>query len=445
MISIICLYNNEIDYKNIFLKGLVKQKSKYELIPIDNTRNLYKSPSEAYNIFSKQTKGNFILFTNQFLYFGYEYWLKDVERMLNALPDLGIAGILGVSNTGKKWKDRIRTARGVYDEKPFSEIIPIENPEEVSTLDDCLLIVPKKVFTENQFDARTFDGLFFYGADLCLSLINKGLKAYCLPVYTINNDYLSNHLIWEARQINISKKAIYRKYKINKRIINTHFGVISNLHLISSTVITFIYNLSLYMHLFITNVIWHLIIPEGKSVLNIGCGYHFPVDSKRIKFSVGIEIYEPSLYKSKSQNVHTHYIIGDARAISFKPNSFDIVTSIEVLEHLTRDEGNILLKSMETWAKELVIITTPNGYLDQDEYDLNPYQIHKSGWNVKDFKKLGYKVRGLQGLKILKGERGMVKYNPFFFWTVIANISGLLTYFFPKHDHRLLAVKKIEK
>ena len=41
--------------------------------------------------------------------------------------------------------------------------------------------------------------------------------------------------------------------------------------------------------------------------------------------------------------------------------------------------------------------------IPQDEYDGNPWQIHKSGWEVAEMQEYGYRVIGLSGLKSVWG------------------------------------------
>jgi len=72
---------------------------------------------------------------------------------------------------------------------------------------------------------------------------------------------------------------------------------------------------------------------------------------------------------------------------NFKENSFDCVLASDVIEHFSKEEGYKLIEMMEKIARRKVIIYTPNGFLKQGEYDNNPWQVHKSGWNVKEMKK----------------------------------------------------------
>ena len=75
----------------------------------------------------------------------------------------------------------------------------------------------------------------------------------------------------------------------------------------------------------------------------------------------------------------------------------------------------------------------------------NPYQIHKSKWSVEDFKKLGFKVYGLRGLKYLRGEYATVKYKPWIFWAAITFVSEFFFYFSPKFSYHIFAIKDLKR
>ncbi len=184
---------------------------------------------------------------------------------------------------------------------------------------------------------------------------------------------------------------------------------------------------------------------EGcRTVLDLGCGHHSPLQVCKIPFSVGVDMFEPSLLESRRRRIHSEYIRADVRNLGFKPRSFDAVIAVEVLEHLIKDEGLRLMQEMETWASKKVILTTPNGYLPQDPYDNNPLQEHRSGWEVEDLHRLGYKVYGSAGLKWLRGQKGQVKYRPAFLWERLSDMTQPAVYRCPKIAFQLLAVKTIE-
>ena len=92
----------------------------------------------------------------------------------------------------------------------------------------------------------------------------------------------------------------------------------------------------------------------------------------------------------------------DAEKI-FGPKSFDVVMAAELLEHLPKEDGPKLLAVCESVARKFVIITTPNGFLEQDPalapnepWAKNPYQKHLCGWLPHELEALGYEV-GLNG------------------------------------------------
>jgi len=181
------------------------------------------------------------------------------------------------------------------------------------------------------------------------------------------------------------------------------------------------------------------------TALDLGCGYDSPIQLCNVPFSVGVELFEPYLEESKKKNIHSEYVKADIRGIEFKPKSFDAVVTIGVLEHLGKEEGHILIKKMETWARKKAIIQTPNGYVWQDGYDNNPLQEHKSGWSSVELKELGFKVYGMDGWKKLRGYKGSLKYKPALLWEGISCLTQIITYHYPKLAFQLFAVKQIGK
>lgn len=183
------------------------------------------------------------------------------------------------------------------------------------------------------------------------------------------------------------------------------------------------------------------------SVLDLGCGRWSPLEKiKKNFFAVGVDINKDCIKKSKKKKTHDQYQVADVRKVDqlFKPKSFDAVIALDLIEHLKKKEGLKLLKKMEAVAKKKVIILTPNGFTEQDLAENNPYQIHQSGWQVKDFQKRGYRVYGMRGLKCLRGEWATIRYQPWFFWGAVSTLSQPLVYFFPYFAYQLFAVKELK-
>lgn len=181
------------------------------------------------------------------------------------------------------------------------------------------------------------------------------------------------------------------------------------------------------------------------SVLDLGCGDNSPLRNiKSVTYSVGFDAFRESVEKSKKKRIHTEYRLGDLKKIDkyFNNKSFDAVVALDVIEHLDKKESIDLIKKMEKIARKKVVILTPNGFYHQDAYGSNPYQVHKSAWTAKELQKLGYSVRGLRGLKYLRGEYATIKHKPWIVWGTVAFLSEIILYFFPTFSYHIFAIKK---
>jgi len=194
-------------------------------------------------------------------------------------------------------------------------------------------------------------------------------------------------------------------------------------------------------------------LKDCENVLDLGCGPSSPIKyCKNIKHSVGVEVFEPYLEKSRSQKIHTEYIQKDLMELDFPENSFDAVIMIEVLEHLSEERCLEIIRRSIKWSKKKLIISSPNGFINQKEVDGNPYQKHLSGWELAKMRELGFKSKGLAGLKYLRQEvQGntmgddlltSIKFKPRFFWFIVASVSQIFCYYFPSQAFELFSVYK---
>lgn len=180
------------------------------------------------------------------------------------------------------------------------------------------------------------------------------------------------------------------------------------------------------------------------SILDLGCGPDSPIKNCNASLKVGVELFDAYLEESKNKKIHNQYIKEDVTKVCFKAKSFDAVIMIDVLEHLTKEDGYKLMKKMENWAKKKIIIFTPNGYVYQDGYDSNMLQNHKSGWTAKELESAGFKVFGMNGPKGLRGYMASIKYRPIYFWMFVSDLMQKIVYYFPNFAFQLLAVKNIK-
>ncbi len=183
-----------------------------------------------------------------------------------------------------------------------------------------------------------------------------------------------------------------------------------------------------------------------QSVLDVGCGSNSPLAKVRKHFySVGVDIHKPSIAMSKKNKIHDEYKIGDVFMIDklFQGKKFDTVVALDLIEHLPKQKGRELLAKMTKLAKKKVILLTPNGFVQQTPYDGNEFQRHVSGWDVDDFRKRGFRVYGMRGLKWLRGEYATIKWKPWFFWSAVSAVSEIFVFFLPRIANQLFVVKDL--
>jgi SAM-dependent methyltransferase len=187
-----------------------------------------------------------------------------------------------------------------------------------------------------------------------------------------------------------------------------------------------------------------------QTILDVGCGDGTQMMSLNFdkEFEVtGIDLYKPYLEKAKKSGFYTRVLSADVREIKQEKQSFDAVISSQVVEHLEKEEALELMKSMEKIAKKTVIVATTNGFFPFDPLegrDGNPLQVHKSGWDIMEMRKKGYRVYG-QGLGIVYKPNGLAhKIENSFLRTLLFGFSYLLsplTYYFPQISAYIIAVK----
>jgi len=163
-------------------------------------------------------------------------------------------------------------------------------------------------------------------------------------------------------------------------------------------------------------------LKDSASVLDVGCG---PVSTLRwfgFEHLVGVEGYPPSVEAAKKNTTHDELVLGDIRELDrfFQPRQFDACIAVDVIEHLSKEDGLKLARAMEQVAAKKVIFFTPNGFLPQRHAENDDLQEHLSGWEVSEMRQLGYRVIGMLGPKWLRGELHVIRWRPRFLWGIIA-------------------------
>ena len=191
------------------------------------------------------------------------------------------------------------------------------------------------------------------------------------------------------------------------------------------------------------------------TVLDLGCGYNSFLQYCPPKFSVGVEYFVPYLLESKRNGIHNSYIRADIRKVEFAPCSFDAVLLLNVIEHMDRQDVLALLSKASMTARKKIIVISPNGFLYQGAADANELQAHKSGWHPQELINEGFKAYGVNGLRIFRKDShragkqnyensllSTIRFNPRIFWLIIAELSQVIAYYFPKAAFEVFYVKK---
>lgn len=193
---------------------------------------------------------------------------------------------------------------------------------------------------------------------------------------------------------------------------------------------------------------------DCETILDVGCGDNSPLRLLNNRYClVGVDGYKKAIDLSKKRKIHSKYIFCDVRDISNKVNrkSYDAVVALDFIEHLTKDDGCKFLNDIEKIAKKKLIIVTPNGFIVQRNKS-NRLQQHLSGWTADAFRKRGFKVKGLYGLKVIllpfRSEYAECKFRPKWFWGFIWGLLSEITHHLftknhPEKSFSLLAVKKL--
>lgn len=189
-------------------------------------------------------------------------------------------------------------------------------------------------------------------------------------------------------------------------------------------------------------------VGDAESVLDVGCGDRSPVHrfSRRAARLVGVDAHPASIERSRAAGIHDEYVLADVRTIGdrFAAGSFEAVVAIDLIEHLEAEDGLRLLEAAEAIARRRVVIFTPNGFVRQSAREDNPWQVHLSGWSARRLRSLGYDVRGVHGLRALRGEEARIRWRPRRLWHLVSDLTQPLASRVPSLAYQLLAVKDVE-
>ena len=113
------------------------------------------------------------------------------------------------------------------------------------------------------------------------------------------------------------------------------------------------------------------LIENDIDILDVGClngnFYDFINTNKhKIKTFSGIDISEKLIEVAKKRFPEQKWKVADCHSLPFDDNSFDVVTALEIIEHIEEPEKMLQEMMRVTRPNGSVIITTPNNNFVKD-------------------------------------------------------------------------------
>lgn len=183
------------------------------------------------------------------------------------------------------------------------------------------------------------------------------------------------------------------------------------------------------------------------SLLDVGCGEQSPISffARRLPYTVGIDAFEPAIAMSRARRIHDEYRCMNVLDIEreIPDRSFDCAAALDLIEHLTKEDGLRLLRAMERIARRKVVVFTPQGFLPQHAVGGNEFQRHLSGWKVDEMRGMGYRVLGMSGWKPLRGAEAEPNWQPRFLCERLSLLTEPLFERRPKHAFQILCIKEM--
>lgn len=376
MISIVCVTNDYQILDTNLRKSLSNQNREFELIIVDNRNRTFHSLSSALNFGAKRANGKYIMFIHQDVSLLGDSWLERAENILNGLDQFGAAGIAGV--TEKNEYIGFLYDRGILWGAPIKSAVPVQ------TLDEQLMIVPRDLFETLKLDERF--KFHSYCADYCLSLKERGLKVYVLPLMVKHNSLTTPiRRAGSIRQDDIILKA---KHPQAKNVYKTTGKVKSDVEV----------RYDHYMRMIggiVRKILYdqrRALTPDASSMLDVGTVGHEQPWLRRLGFSgysVGVSEDSSQILISKKLKIHSDYVLASMVNLPFQDRSFHVGLGVGLFEYMKAAIAVKCLNEAERICAKMVV-KVPNNCCPRGQT-----RIYTSAWTSQKLKRLGYEVGAL--------------------------------------------------
>lgn len=178
--TVVCVYNSQATLEKYLEAGLRRQGAPFELRLVDNRNGRFRSAAAALNHGAEGATGDYLVFVHQDVELLSPTFFESAAVHLSTLPNLGVAGIVGAVTRRGLTTLRGRCLQGDADAGRFSP--GYHAPEQVETVDEQLLIVPRAWFQELAFDPVACPAWDLYGVEFALSSAARGRDVVVLPL-----------------------------------------------------------------------------------------------------------------------------------------------------------------------------------------------------------------------------------------------------------------------
>ncbi len=131
-------------------------------------------------------------------------------------------------------------------------------------------------------------------------------------------------------------------------------------------------------------------------------GYQIRTRARGVPRITSLDVWIPYIECVYPLNIYNSMVCADARKLPFRDNSFSVILACEVMEHLKQNEGIDFLDELERVAREMLIVTTPLGFMHQGNINGNMHERHISAWQKEDLEKKGYSVKIIDSFPLPK-------------------------------------------
>lgn len=186
-------------YASLLHPSLKALKGEFQIV----FRNSNEPPASNYNRMLANSRNRYVIFSHQDMSFSDDL-LEKIEKTINAYPDFGVLGHVGMNKQGDYcWNNADRSY-------------------EVETLDCCFIVADRE--NDVFFDEQTFDDCHLYVEDYCMQ-VKKQTGKICRTILIGRNFHYGSFLMHHSNTLQ-QQGSNWGKYNLYRDRMKTKWGQI---------------------------------------------------------------------------------------------------------------------------------------------------------------------------------------------------------------------------